>query len=137
MNKQDFLADCRNFILNAIRIGDIKEYKEEYILEAISDFSIWYSDKHSYSYRKLCILAEDQLNFREFENEFVQEVEFNIAYAPKEWLDNLDFQLAIAKQKLYETTPRTFSPINPFGEEKRKTYTAIELLESSPADTRS
>lgn len=137
MNKQDFLADCRNFILNAIRIGDIKEYKEEYILEAISDFSIWYSDKHSYSYRKLCILAEDQLNFREFENEFVQEVEFNIAYAPKEWLDNLDFQLSIAKQKLYETTPRTFSPINPFGEEKRKTYTALELLESSANNSRS
>lgn len=137
MNKQDFLADCRNFILNAIRLGDIKEYKEEYILEAISDFSIWYSDKHSYSYRKLCILAEDQLNFREFENEFVQEVEFNIAYAPKEWLDNLDFQLSIAKQKLHETAPRTFSRINPFGEEKRKTYTAIELLESSANNTRS
>jgi hypothetical protein len=56
---------------------------------------------------------------------------FNIAYAPKEWMDNLDFQLAIARQKLYETTPRTFSPINPFGQEKRKAYTAIEQLESA------
>ncbi len=62
---------------------------------------------------------------------------FGIAYAPKEWMDNLDFQLAIAKQKLYETTPRTFSPINSFGQEKRKAYTALEQLESSPADTRS
>jgi hypothetical protein len=137
MNKQDFLIDCRNFILNAIRVGDIKEYREEYILEAISDFSVWYSDQHNYSYRKLCILAEDRLNFREFENEFVQEVEFNIAYAPKEWLDNLDFQLSIARQKLYETTPRTFSPINPFREKERKTYTALEQLESSSVNTRS
>ena len=62
---------------------------------------------------------------------------FGIVYAPKEWMDNLDFQLAIAKQKLYETTPRTFSPINPFGQEKRKAYTAIEQLESSTTDTRS
>ena len=57
-------------------------------------------------------------------------VRFNIAYAPKEWLDNLDFQLAMSRQKLYETTPRTFSPINPFGEKERKTYTALEQLES-------
>lgn len=57
---------------------------------------------------------------------------FNIAYAPVEWLENLDFQLALAKQKLYETTPRTFSPINPYGEKERKPYTAIEQLESSP-----
>lgn len=64
-------------------------------------------------------------------------VRFNIAYAPKEWLDNLDFQLAIAKQKLHETAPRTFSPINPFGEKERKTYTAIEQLESSSVNTRS
>jgi hypothetical protein len=137
MKKQEFLIDCRNFILNAISMGDIKEYREEYILEAIADFSLWYSDKYNYSYRRLCMYAEDHLNFREFENEFAPQVEFNIAYAPKEWLDNLDFQLSIAKQKLYETTPRTFSPINPFGQEKRKTYTALEQLESSPADTRS
>ena len=58
-------------------------------------------------------------------------ITFNIAYAPKEWMDNLDFQLAIARQKLYERTPRTFSPINPFGQEKRKAYTAIEQLESA------
>ena len=137
MNKEDFLADCRNFILNAIRFGDIKEYKEEYILEAISDFSVWYSDKHSYSYRKLCILAEDRLNFREFENEFVQEVEFNIVYAPQEWHDNLEFQLSIAKQKLHETAPRTFSRINPFGQKKGQTYTALEQLESSAINSRS
>lgn len=56
---------------------------------------------------------------------------FNIAYAPKEWLENLDFQLALAKQKLYETTPRTFSPINPYGEKERQPYTALEQLESS------
>jgi hypothetical protein len=62
---------------------------------------------------------------------------FDIAYAPKEWLDNLDFQLALSRQKLYETTPRTFSPINPFREKERKTYTALEQLESSSADTRS
>jgi hypothetical protein len=64
-------------------------------------------------------------------------ITFDIAYAPKEWLDNLDFQLAIARQKLYETTPRTFSPINPFREKERKTYTALEQLESSSVDTRS
>ena len=137
MNKEDFLADCRNFILNAIRFGDIKEYKEEYILEAISDFSVWYSDQHNYSYRKLCILAEDQLNFREFENEFVQEVEFNIVYAPQVWHDNLEFQLSIAKQKLHETAPRTFSRVNPFGQKEGKTYTALEQLESSAVNTRS
>lgn len=137
MKKEDFLADCRNFILNAIRFGDIKEYKEEYILEAISDFSVWYSDKHNYSYRKLCILGEDHLNFREFENEFVQEVEFNIAYAPQEWHDNLEFQLSIAKQKLYETAPRTFSRINPFGQKEGKTYTALEQLESPTNNSRS
>lgn len=66
-----------------------------------------------------------------------QEVTFNIAYAPKEWLDNLDFQLSIARQKLYETTPRTFSPINPFREKERKTYTALEQLESSSVNARS
>jgi hypothetical protein len=64
-------------------------------------------------------------------------VTFNISYATKEWMDNLDFQLAISKQKIYETSPRTFSPINPFGEKERKTYTAIEQLESSATDTRS
>jgi len=56
---------------------------------------------------------------------------FNIAFVPKEWLENLDFQLALSKQKLYETKPRTFSPINPFGQKERKPYTAIEQLESS------
>jgi len=66
-----------------------------------------------------------------------KEVTFNIAYAPKEWMDNLDFQLALSRQKLYERTPRTFSPINPFGEKERKTYTALEQLESSTADIRS
>lgn len=65
------------------------------------------------------------------------EVEFNIAYAPKEWLENLDFQLAMSRQKLYETTPRTFSPINTFGEKERKTYTALESLESSANNSRS
>ena len=64
-------------------------------------------------------------------------VRFNIAYAPKEWLENLDFQLAMSRQKLYETTPRTFSPINPFGQKERKTYTALELLESSANNSRS
>lgn len=62
---------------------------------------------------------------------------FGIAYAPKEWMDNLDFQLALSRQKLYERTPRTFSPINPFREKKRKAYTFIEQLESSAVDTRS
>jgi hypothetical protein len=59
---------------------------------------------------------------------------FNIAFAPKEWLENLDFQLALSKQKLYETTPRTFSPINPYGKKERQPYTAIEQLESSPTE---
>lgn len=62
---------------------------------------------------------------------------FGIAYAPKEWMDNLDFQLALSRQKLYERTPRTFSPINPFREKERKAYTALEQLESSAVDTRS
>ena len=56
---------------------------------------------------------------------------FNIAYAPKEWLDNLDFQLAISRQKLDETKLKSFSRINPFGEKERKAYTAIEQLESA------
>lgn len=137
MNKKEFLIDCRNYVLNQIANGTIKSYNTSDIMEAISDFCVEYSDKDSYGYRRLCMYAEDHLNFREFENEFANQVQFNIAYAPKEWMDNLDFQLAIAKQKLYETTPRTFSPINPFGQEKRKAYTALEQLESSPADTRS
>ena len=62
---------------------------------------------------------------------------FGIAYAPKEWMDNLDFQLALSRQKLYERQARTFSPINPFGEKERKTYTALEQLESSAVNTRS
>ena len=62
---------------------------------------------------------------------------FNIAYAPKEWLDNLDFQLAISRQKLDETKLKSFSRINPFGEKERKTYTAIEQLESSATNSRS
>lgn len=56
---------------------------------------------------------------------------FNIAYAPKEWLDNLDFQLAISRQKLDESKLKSFSRINPYGEKERKAYTAIEQLESS------
>jgi hypothetical protein len=80
--------------------------------------------------------AEDHLNFREFENEF-RSVQFNIAYAPKQWHDNLEFQLSIARQKLYETAPRTFSRINPFGQKEGKTYTAIEQLESSATNIRS
>ena len=59
---------------------------------------------------------------------------FNIAFAPKEWLDNLDFQLSLSKQKLYEKRPRTFSPINPYGKKERQSYTAIEQLESSPIE---
>ncbi len=55
---------------------------------------------------------------------------FNIAYAPVEWLENLDFQLAIAKQKLDETKLKSFSRINPYGQKERKAYTAIEQLES-------
>jgi hypothetical protein len=56
---------------------------------------------------------------------------FNIAYASKEWLDNLDFQLAISRQKLDESKLKSFSRINPYGQKERKTYTAIEQLESS------
>lgn len=59
---------------------------------------------------------------------------FNIAYAPKEWLDNLDFQLAISRQKLDETKLKSFSRINPFGQKERKAYTAIEQLESITTD---
>lgn len=55
---------------------------------------------------------------------------FNIAYAPIEWLENLDFQLALSKQKLDETKLKSFSRINSFGQKERKTYTAIEQLES-------
>jgi hypothetical protein len=130
MKKQEFLIDCRNYVLNQIANGTIKSYNTSDILEAISDFCVDYSDKDSYSYRKLCLYAEDHLNFREFENEFANQVEFNIAYAPKQWHDNLEFQLSIAKQKLYETSPRTFSRINTFGQKEGKTYTAIEQLES-------
>lgn len=133
MNKEEFLIDCANYIINEIRCGHIKEYRDESICDAISDFCIDYSDKHNYSYRKLCLLAEDKLNFREFQNEFVQEVEFNIVYAPQEWHANLEFQLSIAKQKLYETAPRTFSQLNPFGQKEGKTYTALEQLESTTA----
>jgi hypothetical protein len=61
---------------------------------------------------------------------------FNIAYAPKEWLDNLDFQLAISRQKLDETKLKSFSRINPFGQKERKAYTAIEQLESATSDVR-
>jgi hypothetical protein len=131
MKKQEFLIDCRNYVLNQIANGTIKSYNTSDILEAISDFCVDYSDKDSYSYRKLCMYAEDHLNFREFENEFANQVEFNIAYAPKQWHENLEFQLSIAKQKLYETSPRTFSRINTFGQKEGKTYTAIEQLESS------
>ena len=55
---------------------------------------------------------------------------FNIAYAPIEWLENLDFQLALSKQKLDETKLKSFSRINPYGQKERKAYTAIEQLES-------
>jgi hypothetical protein len=130
MNKEEFLIDCRNYVSNEIHKGHIKEYDPDSIREAISDFCIWYSDKHSYSYRKLCLISEDNLNFREFENE-LRVFEFNIVIAPKQWHDNLEFQLSISKQKLYETSPRTFSQLNYFGQEKRKTYTALEQLESS------
>ena len=61
---------------------------------------------------------------------------FNIAYAPKEWLENLDFQLAISRQKLDETKLKSFSRINPYGQKERKTYTAIEQLESATSDVR-
>ena len=59
---------------------------------------------------------------------------FNISYAPKEWMENLDFQLALSRQKLDETKLKSFSRINPYGKKERKTYTAIEQLESSTAD---
>jgi hypothetical protein len=61
---------------------------------------------------------------------------FNIVYAPKEWLDNLDFQLAISRQKLDETKLKSFSRLTPFGQKERKTYTAIEQLDSSTSDVR-
>jgi hypothetical protein len=61
---------------------------------------------------------------------------FNIAYAPKEWMENLDFQLAISRQKLDETKLKSFSRINPYGQKERKTYTAIEQLESTTSDVR-
>jgi len=59
---------------------------------------------------------------------------FNIAYAPKEWLENLDFQLALSRQKLDETKLKSFSRINPYGQKERKAYTAIEQLESVTTD---
>ncbi len=61
---------------------------------------------------------------------------FNIAYAPVEWLENLDFQLALSRQKLDETKLKSFSRINPYGEKERKAYTAIEQLESATSDVR-
>lgn len=61
---------------------------------------------------------------------------FNIAYAPKEWLENLDFQLALSRQKLDETKLKSFSRITPYGQKERKTYTAIEQLESTTSDVR-
>jgi len=61
---------------------------------------------------------------------------FNIAYAPKEWMENLDFQLAISRQKLDETKLKSFSRINPYGQKERKTYSAIEQLESTTSDVR-
>jgi hypothetical protein len=61
---------------------------------------------------------------------------FNIAYAPKEWMENLDFQLAISRQKLDETKLKSFSRINPYGQKERKAYTAIEQLESTTSDVR-
>jgi hypothetical protein len=59
---------------------------------------------------------------------------FNIAYAPVEWLENLDFQLALSRQKLDETKLKSFSRINPYGQKERTTYTAIEQLESTTTD---
>ena len=59
---------------------------------------------------------------------------FNIAYAPKEWLDNLDFQLAISRQKLDETKLKSFSRITSYGQKERTAYTAIEQLESASTD---
>jgi hypothetical protein len=59
---------------------------------------------------------------------------FNIAYAPVEWLENLDFQLALSRQKLDETKLKSFSRTNPYGQKERKAYTAIEQLESTASD---
>jgi hypothetical protein len=59
---------------------------------------------------------------------------FNIAYASKEWMENLDFQLAISRQKLDETKLKSFSRITSFGQKERTTYTAIEQLESATTD---
>lgn len=61
---------------------------------------------------------------------------FNIAYAPKEWMDNLDFQLAISRQKINETKLKSFSRITSFGQKERTTYTSIEQLESATSDVR-
>ena len=61
---------------------------------------------------------------------------FNIAYAPKEWLENLDFQLALSRQKLDETKLKSFSRLTPYGQKERKTYTAVEQLESATSDVR-
>lgn len=61
---------------------------------------------------------------------------FNIAYAPVEWLENLDFQLALSRQKLDETKLKSFSRITPYGKKERKAYTAIEQLESATSDIR-
>lgn len=61
---------------------------------------------------------------------------FNIAYAPVEWLENLDFQLALSRQKLDETKLKSFSRVTPYGKKERKTYTAIEQLESATSDVR-
>jgi hypothetical protein len=61
---------------------------------------------------------------------------FNIAYAPVEWLENLDFQLALSKQKLDESKLKSFSRITSFGQKERTTYTAIEQLESATSDVR-
>lgn len=59
---------------------------------------------------------------------------FNIRYAPKKWAENLEFQLALSKQKLHERELRTFSRVNPAGQEKRQAYTALEQLESASGD---
>lgn len=61
---------------------------------------------------------------------------FNIAYAPVEWLENLDFQLALSRQKLDETKLKSFSRVTPYGQKERKAYTAIEQLESATSDVR-
>ena len=61
---------------------------------------------------------------------------FNIAYAPVEWLENLDFQLALSRQKLDETKLKSFSRITPYGQKERTAYTAIEQLESATSDVR-